>query len=312
MAEAPILSNPPDWNAFTLDLFCPRCDYNVRMLTGSRCPECGLDLDWPRIVAAAEQRVDNPLFEYRWRDRPVRSFVYTLRMCLRPWRLWKWLSIADAPRPTGLTVFALLMCLFYIAMALSANAVGLATLLMAHGRSAGSIILHSLHNMVPDIGRESLLELFVHFLIAALLWLFLQLFQQTISKHRIRKLQLSRLVVFAFVSLLTVKLLNVISIVYLYSYTPASWFPVRSAYVLVDSMALGMCFISLGFGLNCYLQIPRGWGIAICLMVLTFLTCLTFVVVVSIAAGSWANPVALAFERAWPGLAYSLWLLLGL
>lgn len=309
MAEVEATSDPPDWNSFTLDLFCPRCDYNVRMLTGSRCPECGLDLEWPRIVAAAEQRGGNPTFEYRWRDRPVRSFFYTIRICVQPRRLWKSLSIADSPRGGPLAIFTLLTCGLYVTATVSAYVVGLAFLLMSRGRGA-TAIWNAIPNYLPDFFSIVIPDLAVYASIAALLWLFLQIFQQTISRCRVRNPQLIRVIVFTFAAFLCLKCLKAIPIIYLYAYAPPKWFSPLLSYIAIDYSAVGMCVVSLGYGLSSYLQIQRGWQIAICISVLTLLTCLTALVVISIACGTWGNPLARAVGRAWPGLGDSLWRLL--
>jgi len=308
MAEAPILSNPPDWNSFTLDLFCPRCDYNVRMLTGSRCPECGLNLDWPRIIAASKKRVENPLFEYRWRERPVRSFFVTIRFCLRPWQLWKWLSIADAPQTTGLSLFALLLCLLYMTTIVGAHVAGSAISMMTFGRPAAA--WRSLQYTLPFVVAQAGVECLVHVSIALMAWLFLHVFQQTISKHRIKRAQLWRLVIFSYAPVLLVKLLSALPIISLYSSYRLRWFPTIPVNMAIDGIALGIVVVSLGLGLTRYLQVQRGGEIAICLLAMTFLTCFTVIVLVSIAAKTWDNTVAQPVFSAWPGLQYSVgWLL---
>lgn len=78
----------PDWDALTIELRCPRCGHDVRRLPQPRCPECGLQFSWGELIAAVEQRLSSPLFEYQWRYRPVRSFFGTLGRALLPWTLW--------------------------------------------------------------------------------------------------------------------------------------------------------------------------------------------------------------------------------
>ena len=67
------------------ELTCARCDYHLYGLTNSRCPECGGAFDWEDALADYH-RTRLPYFEYRWRDRPVRSFVGTWWRTLRPKR----------------------------------------------------------------------------------------------------------------------------------------------------------------------------------------------------------------------------------
>jgi hypothetical protein len=41
---------PPDWSTLSTELSCPLCEYNLRGLTDSRCPECGFAFTWLRTV----------------------------------------------------------------------------------------------------------------------------------------------------------------------------------------------------------------------------------------------------------------------
>lgn len=311
MHDGPPNSPPPDWNTFTLDLFCPRCEYNLRMLTGSRCPECGLILDWPRIVAVAEQRVNNPLFEYRWRDRPVRSFLHTTRLCVQPWRLWKGLSIADFPRPAGEFVFALLISSLYVIAVVVANAFGLAMLMSFYGRGT-NVIVHRVLTLIPDFLMSALLDFVTHGFIIVLFWLYLQIFQQTISRHHIRRQQLLRIVLFTYVSLLMVKCLTVLPLLAECAYMPPAWFRplITYSYPAIDAFAVFMVFVSTGFGLHKYLRIERAWAVATCVFALVLLTSITPIVLSGIAFDTWSNPVIRTLGSAWPGAGQLLWRLI--
>lgn len=88
----------PDWATLDRELRCPRCDYNLHMLTSPRCPECGLEFTWSALLSVPEYRQDCQIFEYRWRTRPVRSFAYTLWLVLRPWSCWRTIRVEFEPR----------------------------------------------------------------------------------------------------------------------------------------------------------------------------------------------------------------------
>jgi len=45
MSDHPTDTPPAASSAIAVDLFCPSCVYNLRGLTGSRCPECGESID---------------------------------------------------------------------------------------------------------------------------------------------------------------------------------------------------------------------------------------------------------------------------
>jgi len=67
---------------------------------------------WEQALDDYHRRL-KPLFEYRWRDRPCRSLVYTWWLALRPWKLWRLIDIHDRPR-----VWPLLMLLVVATIAL--------------------------------------------------------------------------------------------------------------------------------------------------------------------------------------------------
>lgn len=88
----------PDWSRFEAELRCPRCEYNLRMLTTPRCPECGLEFGWRELISAKADERECPVFEYQWRRRPVRSFLCTFGLALLPWRLWRIVRLEFEPR----------------------------------------------------------------------------------------------------------------------------------------------------------------------------------------------------------------------
>jgi len=60
----------PDWDAIDFDVLCSRCDYNLRTLTRPRCPECGLEFQWPEVLGRIVNRSE---FCLNIIGRPVRS-----------------------------------------------------------------------------------------------------------------------------------------------------------------------------------------------------------------------------------------------
>ena len=95
-----------DWaDAVPLEqLTCPKCEYHLCGLTETRCPECGTPFSW-RDVLDAYHQTGQPLFEYRWREQPVRSFLRTWWRSLRPGKFWRTIDIHDPPRTGGLILF---------------------------------------------------------------------------------------------------------------------------------------------------------------------------------------------------------------
>jgi len=109
---------------------CPRCGYDLRGEVSrwtdrcplwGRCNECGLELSWQRVFALAFHPW---LFEYHWRDRPLRRMLMMLSRTTMPRRFWTDVRLDDPVhlRPVG-TIIAMLVALFLIGYTLMAGAV---------------------------------------------------------------------------------------------------------------------------------------------------------------------------------------------
>ena len=106
----------PNWEE-TLDLPCPRCGYNLRMLTVARCPECGLVFRWREIIEAANATFETGgFFEFDWQRRPLGAFLTTVARTLTPWRFWRRMPIAAKPHVLVLLVMIPLTFLLLLAM----------------------------------------------------------------------------------------------------------------------------------------------------------------------------------------------------
>lgn len=84
----------PDWPNIEFEINCSRCGYNLRMLERPRCPECGLEFEWPTMLEIAATGSDF-LFEHNWRTRPVGSFAATILRSFRPRRFWASVSLHE-------------------------------------------------------------------------------------------------------------------------------------------------------------------------------------------------------------------------
>ncbi len=94
----------PNWPAIDFDLLCSRCDYNLRTLTLPRCPECGLTFDWAEAIESTRRHSDT-LFEHAWNVRPIRSWLATTWACLWPTTFWQRVSIHERVRVSPLLFF---------------------------------------------------------------------------------------------------------------------------------------------------------------------------------------------------------------
>lgn len=115
-ANCPACGLKFDWaEAVPLErLTCQECGYHLCGLHEPRCPECGRAFTWEEALQHYHSR-RKPLFENRWRDRPIRSLLRTWWLTLRPWRLWRTIDLHDPPRLIPLATYALL-CLFLVLM----------------------------------------------------------------------------------------------------------------------------------------------------------------------------------------------------
>ncbi len=95
----------PDWDKIDFEVTCARCGYNLRMLTAPRCPECGLDFDWPDALDRSQN--SSPFFEHQWRHRPVQSWFLTVVAAMRPRRFARSISIQTRIEPAGLWLLLL-------------------------------------------------------------------------------------------------------------------------------------------------------------------------------------------------------------
>ncbi len=99
---------------------CPRCGYHQRGVIESwtdRCPlsglcsECGLELDWSRVFQIARHPW---LFEYHWRDGPIRRLLMTIMRALTPRRFWREVALDDPIHLRPVAVIAIVLLLLFL------------------------------------------------------------------------------------------------------------------------------------------------------------------------------------------------------
>jgi hypothetical protein len=109
----------PDWAVQTTDIHCPLCEYNLRGLIESRCPECGHRFQW-QVLLDARQHQHPYLFEHH-PERNVRSFFRTLRGGLRPRKFWTELKPVQPVRGRRLMIYWILIALTGMAAQLAGS-----------------------------------------------------------------------------------------------------------------------------------------------------------------------------------------------
>ncbi len=180
----------PNWATFAVELACLRCGYNLRGLGQPRCPECGLTFDWNERIAAAREQPATGHFEYHWRDRPLRSLLYTCRESLRPWRLWRELPLTISPRIGPLLVSAVLYAVIRLAVRLADRAQDIVRLWLG-----GYFDSYLAQEWIWRPLMQELLTIIGSIIIAAVAFLFLLIFRQTMTRARVRSPHLVRAII---------------------------------------------------------------------------------------------------------------------
>jgi hypothetical protein len=255
-----------DWSqAVPLEeLICAHCGYHLYGLSENRCPECGESFTWEAALADYHLRC-KPWFEYQWTKTPVRSFIRTVSFALRPWRLWREMSIHDPPPVAGLLVLWLASAAVLVGLPLAELLVfDLAFVLIYGGRQWGSIL--------EPIETAHLVLLTFFFLIIwnATILLTLLTMRWSLVKCKVRWPHVLRVCVylvpcialFPFVALTAVSLSELIT---LYSQIPR-W--VIHDYLGLFVTGLVACAwiltaASLGFAYRRYFKMQHAWGVAV-------------------------------------------------
>ena len=277
----PILcGGTPDWDAVTFDVLCSRCGYNLRTLTRPLCTECGLEFDWAEMLDQAAFQTDF-LFEQKWRERPIRSWLATVWRSFRPRRFWSEVSL-HAPIKTGPLWFmmATSLVLFLVALhglaLLGSTVAGCVTLFY----NPPSSVLISRGNMLAAIcGRlyelaalplDSTEEYCQLLAAVGLTWfatlVLLSSLRQTLGRCRVRTPHVLRLVAYSMPPVLVLTALWIIGANLVDVLTPWYW-RMEDWYrqVWTGSVFCPVVFpvVYLGVGLRHYLRLPRPWRLAV-------------------------------------------------
>lgn len=281
----------PRWDAVTFEVLCPRCDYNLRLLTQPRCPECGLELEWRKVLddSARQSRF---LFEHHWRRRPFWSYLKTFAAGLRPKKFWQSVSIHDHihARPlwclllTSPVVFALVL------WSLASACAGVLEPLVGQPGIAGTSALQEFAmacrslsdvsgNWEPHVFLPALL--FVSLLVALATVCSLR---QTLGRCRVRTVQVIRVFGYAAAPMFTALAILVIALVLATVALPLDDIPLA----LQLPFALGVyalfpltmaCFLMAG--LKHYLRLPHPRALAVTATVVGFLFSVTGMLLLS-------------------------------
>lgn len=295
----------PDWEAVGFEVFCPRCDYNLRTLAHPRCPECGLDIDWHAALDRAAFHSDF-LFEHHWRKRPVRSWLKTVWRSFRPRRFWSEVSIHDRIAAGPLwTMLALSVVAFLVALHGSAYLMYLLLdviadflpsprptppVLTLSQTRATAILLYDLA-AAPFVSSPEYLTFpaVVAMVLLATLALLSSL-RQTLGRCKVKSIHVLRVVAYTSTPVLILWSLWVILAACLWALLSPYLDKMGELGLLAFVLA---CYLMppailaafLGVGLKRYLHLPRAWLVGVVTTIATLLLVFTALTVYAVFSG---------------------------
>ncbi len=295
-----VCSNAPDWDNVPFDVGCARCGQDLRGRSEPTCPACGLEFDWAVAVPIEEltclkcgyhlyglrdtrcpecgerftwadalrehYRRKKPLFEYRWREQPVRSFVRSWRLAMYPRKLWRILDLHDPPqvRPLGFTVAVSIFALFLLTPVL----MGLDQ--WTYMRLIGSIRPPGYAELPVYVLEHVFTPGAYEYALVALVWCAssfaaLMVFRQSMHLCRVRTVQVLRVWVYATTSILPVVplIMYVVGFAVYYARFRGGWWRFPDSHGFAALFLLLWVTWSLRQGYRYYLRMPHGMGVAV-------------------------------------------------
>lgn len=259
------------------ELTCAQCGYHLYGLSETRCPECGTDFEWSEALARY-YRTRMPYFEYRLRERPVRSFCGTWRLALQPMRFWHKINIHDPPQPIGLLLMVSLCVVFFAAFSVLGPALVSSCLSVhywLHGSASGRV-LFTTAQLVTFVMQDFVSALRAHATWTATLvygtWLLMSfasllIFQQSMRRCKVRTAQVVRVWAYAVPMVAPLLLLLGFIEVSIEELIRVGWNPswINQNHLMMGGLLVlgGHVLWSLRCAYGRYLGMPHAWGIAI-------------------------------------------------
>ncbi len=271
-----------DWDeAVPLEaLRCGTCDYPLYRLTQERCPECGEAFAWDDVVTNYRQR-DKRVFEYRWREQPVRSWWASWRAAVRPETFWTRAKLYD-PTPVGALV-GLVISTTVLSIALTSCFMLLCYCVFAAVSDAWSFYLRFSVATVSRIVFESTWRLGALETVALAS---MMLYRQSMQRGRLRNGHIVRIWAYSVGLLVPVYVFVGQMVLFAAGFVgrqfalPNLWSSTLAQAVPVA--LFGVCAVHVAWSVRCgfgdYLKMPHAWGVAIATVVMTCLaTVMVFV-----------------------------------
>lgn len=178
-------------------LKCLHCDYHLYGLSETRCPECGENFSWDAVLADYYRR-QKPLFEYRWREHPIKSFFGTWLRAMRPKKFWTTLDIHDPPQAGAIGVMLCSMILSFFLCFFCMATLHIWMINDVQFWLAGRIGTSALFSSLPKLFIESISgsETF-SVMLTLIIWTVMSLasllvFQQSMKRYKVLTVQVFR------------------------------------------------------------------------------------------------------------------------
>jgi hypothetical protein len=267
----------PRWEAIDFEVNCARCGYNLRMLTVPRCPECGLEFEWTAVLRAHAWR-STFLFEHHWRTKFFRSWFTTVWRSLRPWSFWRQVSIHEHVSPGPLwfmmacSILVFLVALHGIAL-LGAKLIEVVSSRFWTGNAAPAWLQYA-QVFLMDVASTPIDEPLRYYLLlpagVAVVELavlgFLCMLQGTLSRARVRPVQILRVLSYSatpFLLMLVLVFFGYCAVITWMSWgggsgrseVPSILFMLLV--VVLVAMVFSLPGLYIGAGLRQYLRLPR-------------------------------------------------------
>lgn len=242
-------------------LTCLHCGYHLYGLCDTRCPECGESFSWDEVLRMYRSR-QKALFEYRWRDRPVRSFVRTWFRALRPGKFWKSIDIHDPPQAAPLFLMTVVMLAAITFAFVVMHGIEVWTWRSGWTRTLGPRIAELPQCLLRAAGNP-----YAYYnLVPVLFWisasfLSLMVFPQSMRLCKVRTAQVLRVWAHALLPIVPVACAIGFAHAWLNGW-PRSWSSTPLAGLLA-LLVLAHATWSLRCGYKMYLRMPHGMGIAV-------------------------------------------------
>ena len=223
-------------------------------------------------------RRQKPLFEYRWREEPIRSLVRTWWLTLRPGKLWRLIDIHDRPRVGPLLVILIvaIIAIAVVGIVASFIEVAIAYWRFAREMAARGRSVPSLGGMLPSVAQlASNNRLLFEFVRIVGVWGFftfasLLVFQQSLRRCRVRTVHVFRVCVYAVIGVAPLAAAVFFTTGAVLRGFEIYWLGAQIATVAL-ALVVGFGAWSVGLGYRRYIRMPHSVSVVIAAQVMAIL-----------------------------------------